>query len=118
MGFLLSHIRISRLINRSVDTIPLCLPPHTTYFLQPLDVGCFGPLNIAYKIQLEKRNKTGVVNVSKLDFLTLLKNAREEAMTLKNIMSAWEAIGKLSDFYLYAIHSQIQVFILIIVMRL
>ena len=74
--------------NRSADIIPLCLPPHTTHYLQPLDVGCFGPLSNAYKKQLDERNKTGVVNITKLDFLTLLKNAREEVMTLENIMSA------------------------------
>ena len=39
--------------------------------------------------------------IIKLDFLTLLKNVREEVMTLLNIMSAWEATGKLSDFDLY-----------------
>lgn len=26
-----------------------CLPPHTTHKLQPLDVGCFGPLQNAWR---------------------------------------------------------------------
>lgn len=42
-----------------VDIVPLCLPPHTTHYLQPLDVGCFGPLDKAYRKQLEKGMKRG-----------------------------------------------------------
>ncbi|KIK64629.1 hypothetical protein GYMLUDRAFT_160501 [Collybiopsis luxurians FD-317 M1] len=30
------------------NIILLCLPPHTTHCLQPLDVGCFGPLQMAW----------------------------------------------------------------------
>ena len=29
---------------RANNIILYCLPPHTTHWLQPLDVGCFGPL--------------------------------------------------------------------------
>jgi hypothetical protein len=29
--------------------ILLCLPPHATHMLQPLDVGVFGPVGVAYK---------------------------------------------------------------------
>ena len=31
------------------NIVPLCLPPHSTYYLQPLDVGVFGPLASAYR---------------------------------------------------------------------
>ena len=77
----------------AVDIVPLCLPPHTTHYLQPLDVGCFGPLAKAYKKQLDERNKMGIVQITKLDFLTCLRQARSEAMTAENIMSAWAATG-------------------------
>ena len=30
------------------NIILYCLPPHTTHQLQPLDVGCFGPIQIAW----------------------------------------------------------------------
>ena len=78
----------------SVDIVPLCLPPHTTHFLQPLDVGCFGPLDKAYKKQLVERNKFGEVYVNKLDYLKFLKRAREKVMTSDVIMSAWAATGE------------------------
>lgn len=82
----------------AVQIVPLCLPPHTTHYLQPLDVGCFGPLTKAYKRQLDERNRTGVVQINKIDFLTCLRRAREEAMTGDNIMSAWDSTGKNASF--------------------
>jgi hypothetical protein len=32
--------------------IALCMPPHTSHILQPLDVGCFAPLKRAYKTEI------------------------------------------------------------------
>jgi hypothetical protein len=80
----------------SVAVVPLCLPPHTTHYLQPLDVGCFGPLDKAYRKQLDERNKTRVVHITKLDFLTFLKKVREKVMTESTIKSAWAATGMMS----------------------
>lgn len=77
----------------SRDIVPLCLPPHTTHCLQPLDVGCFGPLDKAYKKGLEERNSMGVVEIDKIEFLTILKNAREKVLTETVIMSAWATSG-------------------------
>ena len=74
--------------------MPLCLPPHTTHFLQPLDVGCFGPLGNAYKKELEVRNAVGEVHINKLDYLGFLKKARLNTMTQNIIMSAWAATGE------------------------
>src|SRR6478752_4268599 len=33
--------------------ITLCMPPHSSHLLQPLDVGCFGPLKTAYGREIE-----------------------------------------------------------------
>ncbi len=68
---------------------PGCLPPHTTHYLQLLDVGCFGPLDKTYRKQLDKRNKTGVVHINKLEFFAFLKKAMEDIMTETTIRSAW-----------------------------
>ena len=84
-------------IYRAHDIVPLCLPPHTTHYLQPLDVGIFGPLEKAYKKQLEQQNMVGEVQVDKISFLEFLKTARQETMQQANIMSAWSATGKLSS---------------------
>ena len=39
------------------DIIPLCLPPHTTHFLQSSEVVCLGPLDKAYKRELKKKER-------------------------------------------------------------
>lgn len=75
------------------DIIPLCLPPHTTHFLQPLDVGVFGPLEKAYKKQLEHRNRLGETQVDKVTFLTMLRAARENSLISVNVKAAWAACG-------------------------
>lgn len=36
------------------DIITLCMPPHSSHLLQPLDVGCFGPLKRAYGKEIEE----------------------------------------------------------------
>ena len=33
--------------------ITICMPPHSSHLLQPLDVGCFAPLKQAYGRQVE-----------------------------------------------------------------
>ncbi|BCS24404.1 uncharacterized protein APUU_40848A [Aspergillus puulaauensis] len=38
------------------DIIPLCMPSHSSHLLQPLDVGCFGPLKRAYGGLIELRS--------------------------------------------------------------
>jgi hypothetical protein len=50
--------------------IPLCLPPHTTHKLQPLDVGFFQPLASRYRTALVKlMSLDSSVNIQKNDFL-------------------------------------------------
>ena len=73
--------------------IPLCLPPHSTHLLQPLDVGVFGPLSKAYKQLVSSQSRYGAVTISKLDFLRLIQVARKQAITTTNIMSAWRGAG-------------------------
>ena len=79
--------------------IPLCLPPHTTHFLQPLDVGPFNPISVAYKKHLEARNKVGLCFMDKLEFLEIFQQCRGEAFTQKNIMSGFAQAGKNSSSF-------------------
>ena len=74
--------------------ILLCLPPHTTHLLQPLDVGVFAPLSEAYRSSVCKKSKyLYTYSVDKVAFLQILGDAREEAITLTNIEKAWAKIG-------------------------
>lgn len=72
----------------------LCLPPHSTHFMQPLDVGCYGVLAKAYKKGL--RNwvfKNPKVNITKPHFWELLVVARKITFTSETIQSAWKSSG-------------------------
>ena len=73
--------------------IPLCLPPHTTHLLQPLDVSVFGPLSREYKKQLEAVTRFNVCSIDKVDFLKIIQKARKEAINKKNVLTAWRVTG-------------------------
>jgi hypothetical protein len=74
--------------------ILLCLPPHTTHLLQPLDIGLFSPLTSYYKTILCSICKFGYnYAVDKVDFLEGYLKARNQAFTVKNITSAWRKAG-------------------------
>ncbi|USP76146.1 plasma membrane calcium-transporting atpase 2 [Curvularia clavata] len=51
--------------------ITLCMPPHTSHLLQPLDVGCFSPLKRVYGREIEELARQGVYHIDKIDFLTV-----------------------------------------------
>jgi len=74
--------------------ILLCLPPHSTDLLQPLNVGIFHPLASAYRRELEAFTRYGAgYSIDKRDFISLYQKAREIALTSKNIQSAWVKSG-------------------------
>ena len=50
------------------DIIPLYMPPYSSHILQPLDVGCFGPLKKAYGREIEEKMRAGTTHISKEDF--------------------------------------------------
>ena len=48
--------------------ILLCLPPHTTHLIQPLEVGVFAPLAITYKNKVQKTPRLGAgYSIAKTD---------------------------------------------------
>jgi hypothetical protein len=56
--------------------LPVCLPPHTTYFSQPLDIAVFSPLKEAYSDILQQRYQQGEKGVWKGNFYYLLDYAQ------------------------------------------
>jgi hypothetical protein len=52
------------------NIITLCMPPHSSHLLQPLDVSCFATLKRSYGRQIELLMRDGVNHIDKPDFLT------------------------------------------------
>ena len=61
------------------------MPPHSSHLLQPLDVGCFGPLKQAYGRQVEDLMRAHINHVSKLEFLCGFRAAFFASITKRNI---------------------------------
>lgn len=75
------------------NIVTLCMPPHSSHILQPLDVACFGPLKVAYKRQIEGLMRNRVTHIDKESFLPAASNAFRSAFTKSNIKSGFRATG-------------------------
>ena len=56
-------------LGSETDIIPICMPPHSSHLLQPLDVGCFAPLKSAYRGMMEAKARCNIKHIDKHDFL-------------------------------------------------
>jgi hypothetical protein len=75
------------------NIITLCMPPHSSHLLQPLDVGCFGPLKQAYGRQVEDLMRVHINHVSKLEFLCAFRQAFFASTTERNIQGGFAGAG-------------------------
>jgi hypothetical protein len=75
------------------DIYTLCMPPHSSHLLQPLDVGCFSPLKRAYSREVESLIRHHINHITKLEFLPAFKAAFNQSFTLANICSAFRGAG-------------------------
>jgi hypothetical protein len=73
--------------------ITLCMPPHTSHVLQPLDVACFSPLKKAYNQLVLDLARQGIFHVDKTDFLAMYSKARMTVFSEQNIKSGFRATG-------------------------
>ena len=71
----------------------LCMPPHSSHLLQPLDVGCFSPLKRAYSREVESLMRDHINHVTKLEFLPAFKAAFDCSFTSASICSAFRGAG-------------------------
>jgi hypothetical protein len=69
------------------------MPAHSSYLLQPLDVGCFSPLKAAYRRLVAENARLGINYVDKPEFLSIYKQARIEALSADNIYSSFMVTG-------------------------
>jgi hypothetical protein len=78
---------------RDNDIKTLCMPPHSSHILQPLDVGVFGPLKKAYGRQIEHLMKARVTHITKEDFFPAFLEAFNASLTEENIQGGFRGAG-------------------------
>jgi hypothetical protein len=75
------------------NIICICMPAHSSHLLQPLDVGCFGPLKREYGKLVKVKMRLGFNHINKLDFLKAYPATRKQVFTIQNIQSGFRAAG-------------------------
>ena len=90
-----SHLTLELIdLARANDVILLCLPPHTTHALQPLDVSVFKSLKDQFYKSLRafcflKKNFV----VSKKEFASVVKDPFEKAFSMSSIKAGFKKCG-------------------------
>ena len=69
------------------------MPAHTSYLLQPLDVGVFGPLKRAYGKLVKEMMMARNNHINKEDFLYLYPPAHKAVFTQQNIYNSFAGAG-------------------------
>lgn len=77
----------------AANVILFLLPPHTTHYCQPLDVGIFQICKHFHQVDILRSINYGAVDYATLDFLDGLWYIRERALTKANILSSWKNTG-------------------------
>ena len=90
-----SHISHSLVTTaRKEGVIIMCLPPHSSHLLQPLDVACYGPLKTVWKETLKHyKLQTAATQVTKAEFPGLLKMTWEKSLLEKHLQSGFKHCG-------------------------
>ncbi|CAP79192.1 Pc06g01990 [Penicillium rubens Wisconsin 54-1255] len=73
--------------------IPICMPPHSSHLLQPLDIGCFAVLKRSYGRMVEMKMRCGSNHIDKLDFLKAYPTARMEAFKSETVKNSFQSAG-------------------------
>lgn len=73
--------------------ITLCMPPHSSHILQPLDVGCFAPLKRAYSKEIRVLALDHIGRIDKKAFIATFSKVFEKAFSKTNIVSSFRATG-------------------------
>ena len=71
------------------NIVPLYLPAHASHILQPLNIGCFGPLKNAYQLKIAGLAKLYIYYISKETFIQAFKVAYNKLITKKNILASF-----------------------------
>jgi hypothetical protein len=75
------------------NIIPFGMPPNLTHLLQPLDVVVFQPLKHYHAKALDLMVRDGLVNITKVEFLSCIEDVRRKAFKNSTILSAFKKTG-------------------------
>jgi hypothetical protein len=75
------------------NIVPICMPPHASHLLQPLDVGCFAVLKRFYGTEVAEYVRCGINSIDKEDFLEIFLNVRPRAFKDATIQNSFKATG-------------------------
>jgi hypothetical protein len=75
------------------NIITLCMPPHSSHLLQPLDVACFSPLKRRYGDEVSNMMRRRVHHINKETFLPAFKAAFEYTFTATTICAGFRGAG-------------------------
>ena len=73
--------------------IPFSLPPHTTHFLQPLDVTLFSPMKHWHSEAVDDAALTGCTNFNRTEFFHRLPEVRRKTFKPRTIVRGWRDTG-------------------------
>jgi hypothetical protein len=73
--------------------IPFCFPPHTTHFIQPLDVVVFQPYKHWHSEAVNQALRSGCTDFNQVEFLAELRQIRDNTFKISTIKSAWRETG-------------------------
>jgi len=73
------------------DIIVLCMPPHSSHLLQPLDVSCFAVLKRSYEAAVQEQIRLGINYIDKSDFLQLYLRVRTIIYSFNTIQNRFKA---------------------------
>jgi hypothetical protein len=73
--------------------LTLCMPPHSSHILQPLDVVCFSPLKRKYSQRVRDLARRRIFHINKEGFLPAFKDAFFSVFTEENCRKAFKASG-------------------------
>ena len=89
-----SHMSIEfQNICKEEKIITLYMPSHSSHLLQPLDVGCFLPLEREYGDQTSGLVRNHINHIIKVEFLLAFKAAFSKVFIKKNICSGFRGAG-------------------------
>lgn len=75
------------------NIIALCMPPHSSHLLQPLDVVCYSLLKRLYGDEISALARSRVYYITKETFLTAFKAAFKKAFTQENVCAGFRGAG-------------------------